>query len=430
MKIILCYHRISNYYDDFNLMNVSIRNFEMHMCYLKNHFNLVSLEQLTERRNDENDQIAITFDDGYRDVYCHALPILEKYQIPATAFIATENIDTDEENWPDIVMRACLQPALYHDYFDLENELTEMRCHTRNLQERCEFYAVMGDVCARLSARSRKKQIHKLKVWAGIDGAGRESRRILNSEEIQMLADSPLIIIGSHTVTHPLLKYLAMEEQLNEIRDSQNKLEMITGKRINFFAYPYGNRDAFDTTTVSLLKQNGYKLAVTTECNGIDAYTDIFQMPRCVVYNYSGKEFEGFLSGVLKKAKADETEENSFQREMKKNFSLVYVGSLKEDTEVLSGKQKIIIWGYGYWGRELYKELEMLGLGERILAFGDRNAEKFNLANSKTSVLCAEEIAASVKLSETVILIKGTYDWDIFMELKKKGFRNLHIISR
>ena len=80
-------------------------------------------------------------------------------------------------------MRACLQPAIYHHYFDMENELTSMRCYTRNLQERCGFYRIMGEICGRLGADSRREQLQQLKVWAGFDEEGRESRRILSREE-------------------------------------------------------------------------------------------------------------------------------------------------------------------------------------------------------------------------------------------------------
>lgn len=96
MRIVLCYHRISNYFDDFNLMNVSIHNFEMHMKYIKEHYEIVSLEDLVKEcsHDAKRNQVAITFDDGYRDVYRNAFPILEKYQIPATVFITTGNIDS------------------------------------------------------------------------------------------------------------------------------------------------------------------------------------------------------------------------------------------------------------------------------------------------------------------------------------------------
>lgn len=427
MKAVLCYHRISNYYDDFNLMNVSVHNFEMHMRYIKNHYEVLSLEQLmNEIRNDnEGDQIAVTFDDGYRDVYKNVFPILKKYSIPATAFITTKNIDTTEENWPDLVMRVCMQPAVYHDYFDMENELITLRCNTRNLQERCDFYVNVGNICARLDAQSRNKQLQELKLWAGLSGEGRESRRILSAEEIRLLAGNPLITIGSHTETHPVLKEMSKEEKLYEIKDSKDKLEKITGKDITLFAYPYGGKNDYDGGTIELLKSNGYQMAFTTEAGKIEACNDLFQIPRYVVYNYDEAGLANFFHGIL-----GGSEKNDGNKKEKRRTQLAYVGRLKDDIEILYGKKKIIIWGYGYWGKELYAELKMMGLGTRVFAFGDKNAEMYGMTEDGISVLCTKKIAEIVGKDEMVILIKGIYDWEIFTELKGKGFEDLHIIMR
>ncbi len=427
MKAVLCYHRISDYYDDFNLMNVSVAHFETHMKYLKNHYEVLALEQLicAAEQEDGWNQIAVTFDDGYRDVYRNAFPILEKYQIPATVFITTKNIDTTEENWPDWVMRACMQPAVYHDYFDMENELVTIRCYTRNLQERCDFYSAMSEVCARLDTCSRNQQLQELKSWAGVNGKGRESRRILSTEEIQMLANSPLITIGSHTETHSILSWLPLETQFREIKDSKDKLESITGNRIELFAYPYGGRNFYDETTMELLKSNGYQMAFTTDTERIDVHTDRYQIPRHAVLNYDETNFTNFLNAILgntEKRDADTTE--------RKQTPLTYLGRLKDDVGVLCGKEKIIIWGYGYWGRELYAELKMMGEGLEVLAFGDRDAEKYGVTEDGIPVLGAIEIAEMARASGAVILIKGIYDWEIFTELKEQGFRNLHIIMR
>lgn len=428
MRIILCYHRISNIYDDFNLMNVSIHNFESHMKYIKNYFSVMSLEQLVESDAQDTGEncIAITFDDGYRDVYRNVLPILEKYQLPATVFITTENIDSVEENWPDQIMRTCLQPAIYHDYFDIDNELIKLRCNTRNLRERCDFYTVMGAICGRLGSDARKKQLQELDMWAGQEEKGRESRRILTTEEIRILANNPLITIGSHTITHPVLKCLTEKEQLSEIRDSKEMLESITGKTHDFFAYPYGGKAAYDETTVKLLKECGYRLAVAMGGRSIESCIDMFRVPRCAVYNYDGREFKDWLGNIFRR----EDIKSQIIESSQNDLPLAYVGALKEDTEIISGKQKIVIWGYGYWGKELYAELKALGLDGNILAFGDKNAERLGVTNSGIPVMTAEQIIAKENLSEISILIKGVYDWDIYMELRKKGFKNLHILLR
>ena len=90
---VLVYHRIVNKikYDTWHL-SVDVRNFEKHIKYIKENYQVIRLGDDWESVNE--DSIAITFDDGYADNYWNALPILEKYQVPATVFVSTKNIGT------------------------------------------------------------------------------------------------------------------------------------------------------------------------------------------------------------------------------------------------------------------------------------------------------------------------------------------------
>lgn len=92
IAIVLMYHRISDDSDEPHI-TVTTRNFERQIAYLKRNFNIVSLDEMVDvymhNKQLEKDTVAITFDDGYRDNYTDAYPILKKYNVPATVFIAT-----------------------------------------------------------------------------------------------------------------------------------------------------------------------------------------------------------------------------------------------------------------------------------------------------------------------------------------------------
>ena len=98
---ILTYHRVCNLpeVDDFTWLSISA--FAQQMAYLsENRFNIITLEQFVDYK-DKNRKpppktLIITFDDGWRDNYVNALPILEKYNLQASFFIATDYIDSDE----------------------------------------------------------------------------------------------------------------------------------------------------------------------------------------------------------------------------------------------------------------------------------------------------------------------------------------------
>lgn len=92
IAVVLMYHRVS---DDGNSSDITIstKNFEQQLLYLKKNFNIINLDRLVDiylqniRIN--KDTVAITFDDGYKDNYTDAYPILRKHNIPAAIFVAT-----------------------------------------------------------------------------------------------------------------------------------------------------------------------------------------------------------------------------------------------------------------------------------------------------------------------------------------------------
>lgn len=98
--VVLLYHRVNHLNRDLFNINVTPDNFERHIRILKNHYNVITFNDL--KRNDiKEPSVIITFDDGYYDNYKYAFPILKKYQVPATIFITSGGVDTGKEFWWD-----------------------------------------------------------------------------------------------------------------------------------------------------------------------------------------------------------------------------------------------------------------------------------------------------------------------------------------
>ena len=95
---VLIYHRVAKVREDPHLLSVSPKNFEAQIKYLSQNFHLVGLADISKKHNligHNKENIAITFDDGYQDNYYNALPILKKYSAPATIFVATNMINSN-----------------------------------------------------------------------------------------------------------------------------------------------------------------------------------------------------------------------------------------------------------------------------------------------------------------------------------------------
>lgn len=74
----------------------------------------------------------------------------------------------------------------------------------------------------------------------GIVSGTTKMHNFVTEDEIKILSENPLFTIASHTITHSPLNYGSIQKAKSEICDSKKQLEKITGKKINFFIYPYG----------------------------------------------------------------------------------------------------------------------------------------------------------------------------------------------
>jgi len=95
---ILMYHSIS--YEKGNSLRVSKENFRIQMNYLKdNNYTPITVDELYNYMQTgkiaPKKPIVITFDDGYKDNYTNAYPILKEFKFKATIFVITNTIDKD-----------------------------------------------------------------------------------------------------------------------------------------------------------------------------------------------------------------------------------------------------------------------------------------------------------------------------------------------
>jgi hypothetical protein len=99
--LIRTYHRVNDELDPF-FGAIPTEQFEAQIAYIARTHLVLSVEELVERMHQgrlPRNAVAITFDDGYRDTLTHAAPILARYGLPATVFLATGFIGTSEVPW-------------------------------------------------------------------------------------------------------------------------------------------------------------------------------------------------------------------------------------------------------------------------------------------------------------------------------------------
>ncbi len=254
--------------------------FEQHMQFLKRCYNVLPLIELVERsrRNDLPDRaVAITFDDGYRDNYDYAFPILRKYGLPATVFVATGSIETGQTLWHDRVFDS-FRFATAERAFSLkqmpgaalssetaearQRSLTDVLIKAKELygQERLRFVEEVENV---LRPRLPEAQTDRMLSWDQI----REMHR-------------GGIEFGSHTVTHPVLSRIPRSEMVKELRESKRQLSEQLGAPVSAFAYPNGHAVDYNAEVKNVLRETGYVCAVNCERGFNHVLTDPFEIRR------------------------------------------------------------------------------------------------------------------------------------------------------
>jgi peptidoglycan/xylan/chitin deacetylase (PgdA/CDA1 family) len=113
--------------------------------------------------------------------------------------------------------------------------------------------------------------------------------------ELSDLIRGDHIEIGAHTVSHVQLSAISKERQIEEIKNSKQALQEITGAPVTSFSYPYGERNHYTQETIDIVKRDRFLCACSNFEEVVTRTTDPFQIPRFVVRNWDRGEFAAKL---------------------------------------------------------------------------------------------------------------------------------------
>lgn len=301
--VVLMYHRIADVSSDIWDLAVSPANFEEQLQVLKR-YNVISLEKLNDlikhQKNIKNN-VSITFDDGYRDNYTAAKPLLEQYNLPATFFITTKFIGSQTEFWWDALQRICLESANLPSNLEINTPVKfSLQIGFEDHETKpSELYLQLCEILKKLPAQEHQALIAYLEKWASNHNK-RAAYLQMNEEELLALNANRLFTIGAHTKTHPFLPNFSYNYQEEEINNGINNLEQLIKDKIKYFAYPHGgcNED-----TLKIIANTDVELAFTTHPESLTNSTYKFTIPRFQVKNWNGKAFEQHLINWLSNKK-------------------------------------------------------------------------------------------------------------------------------
>lgn len=235
---VLTYHRVAEPDDRHypGLISASPAGFSEQMAWLAPRYRVITLAQLSERRENGHPlparSVLITFDDAYADFADHAWPVLRQHGLPATLFVPTAYPDEPSRSfWWDRLHRALhAAPAAV-----IPTRLGELDLRTSAARSRS----------ARRLRRALKALPHDAamaQVDDVVDALGGDAAPgdVLTWADLGDLVEQGLEV-GVHTRTHPLLDQLPSDRLDDEIAGARDDLERRLDRRVTTIAYPNGN---------------------------------------------------------------------------------------------------------------------------------------------------------------------------------------------
>jgi peptidoglycan/xylan/chitin deacetylase (PgdA/CDA1 family) len=295
---ILVYHRVGSSCGFPSDVGLTVpEDFERQIAYLCRRHKLMSLSGLGRAiatgASIPANAAAITFDDGYRDNYVNAYPILKKYGVPATIFLATGHIDNGTPYWWDRIDYAMHASA--HEKLELEQLGTY---HFKSATERWLAARTIRGRLKDLLENEKNRAIERLVRSLGVDMPATMGREmILSWDEVREMAQNG-ISFGAHTVNHPTLIGLPLEQARREIVVSQRRIEDNLDQPADTFAYPDGRLGNINDSIKSILRENRFVCAVyATPTRFVSPGTDPYELGR-VSPRWNFSTFHLNVSGV------------------------------------------------------------------------------------------------------------------------------------
>jgi peptidoglycan/xylan/chitin deacetylase (PgdA/CDA1 family) len=282
--MVLTFHRVLTYAEfqrTCSLPGIVIRRrtFEKLTSHVAGRYAAVDFSQALEAPAGKL-RVMFTLDDGWRDTFTNALPVMRARGIPATVFVCPGLVGRTLPFWPELVAWLLSHASPPVARTEVEPLIESLKTYTT--EDRQQFIARLYELHAPVDAPENGED-----AYAG--------DRTVSWEDIREM-DAAGASFGCHTHTHQILTTVPKQAARQEIRKSKSAIETALHRRCDLFAYPNGNSSA---ATRRILAEEGFTAAFTTERGAWTSVSDPMAIPRVNVCEASVVGLTGRFSPAM-----------------------------------------------------------------------------------------------------------------------------------
>jgi len=255
--------------------------FRAQLEHLTRHFRVIPMEELTallvEGESLPARAVGVTFDDGYRDNFTEAFPVIRDTGCPTTIYLTAGLIGTTETLWWDKLLYVVLETSRSPGEVDrvfARHAVPPPDWRGPDVEE-----AVLA--LKRLPEGAMQREVDAIAAELGVDPTGNAADFMMTWDEAREMVASGLVTMGAHTMTHRNLKKLPLDEARDEIETSKRVIEAELGRPVTLFAYPFGNpANDYTEAVKDIVREAGFRCATTVVLGLAEHGVDPFEIPR------------------------------------------------------------------------------------------------------------------------------------------------------
>ena len=225
-------------------------------------FDIVSMDEVCQRAVTlaaPRRFVSLTFDGGYKDLMTLAYPVLSRHRVPFTVYMPTAFPDGLGEAW-----WLGLEAVIARESrISLVMDRREQRFDIAGTSQKYQLYDFLAGWMRSLAPLDLSSAINDLCKRYSVDLAGLSREASMNWSDLATLAADSNVTIGSATVNYPILSNLKDDDAVREMTMGRAVAQSALHREVKHFAYPFGDRGAFQRRHVGLAQEAGFASAAS-----------------------------------------------------------------------------------------------------------------------------------------------------------------------